>query len=154
MRWYLPAAEFCQLSSEGVAEPITTTRGFDLGAHDGHVAGVVAGRLLLLVALVVLLVHQNQAELGHGREDGRAGADDDGRIATPDAPPLLAALFRGQRGVQQRDFVAKGRVQQADALRRQADLRNQQDGREAALQRPLHRGQIDGCFARAGDAVQ
>jgi len=25
MRWYLPAAEFCQLSSDGVAETIATT---------------------------------------------------------------------------------------------------------------------------------
>ena len=68
-------------------------RALYLGAHHGHVAGVVARRLLLLVALVVLLVHQNQAELGHRRKDGRARADDDRRIAPPDAPPLLTALL-------------------------------------------------------------
>ena len=129
-------------------------RAGQLGAHHGHVARVVARRLFLLVALVVLLVHENQAEIRHGRKDGRARADHDGRIAAPDAPPLLAALLRRERGVQQRDLVAEGGVEQAGRLRREADLRHQQNRRQSAIERPLHGGQIDGRLSRTGHAVQ
>ena len=72
----------------------------DFGPHHGHIARVVARRLLLLVALVVLLVHQNQAEIRHGREDGRPRANHNRRFAPPYAPPLVAALFGRQRRVQ------------------------------------------------------
>ena len=90
-------------------------RAGELGAHHGDVARVVARRFFLLVALVVLLVDEDQAEIGRGREDRRARADDDGRIAATDAPPLLAALFGRERGVQQRDALPEGGIEQADA---------------------------------------
>ncbi len=129
-------------------------RARQLGAHHGHVARVVARRLLLLVALVVLLVHQNQAQIRRGRKDRRARAHHDRRIAAPDAPPLLAALLGRKRGVQQRHLLPEGRVQQAGRLRRQPDLRNQQDRRKPAVQRPLHRRQIDRRLSRTRHAVQ
>src|ERR1039457_479372 len=81
-------------------------RAFQLGPHHGHVAGVVARRLLLLVTLVVLLIHQNQTQIGRGGKDGRAGADDDGRFAAADAAPLVAALLRRERGIERGAFLA------------------------------------------------
>ncbi len=128
MRVYLPRSALCQLSSDGVAEPMHHHRAGQLGAHHGDVARVVARRFFLLVALVVLLVDENQAQVGRGSKDGRARADDDGRIAAADAPPLLAALLGRERGVQQRDLLPEGGVEQARGLRREADLRHQQDG--------------------------
>jgi hypothetical protein len=122
-------------------------RAFQLGPHHGHVAGVVARRLLLLVTLVVLLIHQDQTQIGRGGKDGRAGADDDGRVSAANAPPLVAALLRRERGMEQRDFLAEGLVEQAYRLRREADLGNQQDGRETAVERALHGGKVDGRFA-------
>ena len=80
----------------------------ELGAHHGDVAAVVARRLFLLVAGVVLLVDEDEAEVGHGREDGGARADDDAGLAAADAVPLLGALVGRERGVQQGDLGAEG----------------------------------------------
>lgn len=125
-----------------------------LGAHHGDIARVVARRLFLLVALVVFFVDEDEAEVGRGREDCRARADDDLRFSAADAPPLLAAFFRRERGMQQRHLLAEGGIEQARGLRCQADLRHQQDGGQAAVQRLPHGCQVDGGFARAGDTVQ
>ncbi len=127
-------------------------RAGQFGAHHGHVAGVVARRLLLLITLVVLLVDQNQAEVRRGGENSRAGADNDRRFAAPDAPPLLAALLGGQRGVQQRDLLPEGLVEQADGLRRQPDFGHQQNRGQASVEGLLHGCQVDGGLARAGHA--
>ena len=46
--------------------------------HDGHGAGVVAGRgVLLLVAGLVFFVDDDESEFLKGQEDGGAGAEDD-----------------------------------------------------------------------------
>ena len=129
-------------------------RAGQLGAHHGHVARVVARRFLLLVALVVLLVDQNQPQVGRGGKDSRARADDDGRVAAADATPLLAALLGRERGVQQRDLLPEGGVEQAGGLRREADLRHEQDGRQAAVESLLHGGEIDGSFSRTSYAIK
>ena len=100
----------------------------ELGAHHGDVARVVARILFLLVGRVVLFVDDDEAEVGDGREDGRARADDDARFAAADAMPLLGALVRRERGVEQRDLVAEGGVELRGHGGRQADLRHQQNG--------------------------
>jgi hypothetical protein len=87
-----------------------------LGAHHGHVARVVARRFFLLVALVVLLVDEDQSEIRRGREDCRARADDDRRVAAADAPPLLAALLGRERGVQQRNLLSEGLRSRSPAI--------------------------------------
>ena len=125
-----------------------------LGAHDGHVARVVARRLFLLVALVVLLVDENQSQIWRGRKDCRARANDDGRIAAANATPLLAALFRRERGVQQGYFLPESLIEQTGHLRGEADFGNEQDRGEAAVECLLHGGKIDGGFSGAGDAVE
>ena len=50
-------------------------------AHHGDVARVIPRRLLLLVGAVVLLVDDDQAEAGDGREDRGAHADDHVHVA-------------------------------------------------------------------------
>jgi hypothetical protein len=64
----------------------------EFGAHHGDVAGVIARGLFLLVARVVFFVDEDEAEVGHGREDGAACADDNAGFAATDAVPLLGAL--------------------------------------------------------------
>ncbi len=129
-------------------------RAGQLGAHHGHVARVVARRLFLLVALVVLLVDQNQAQIRRGRKDRRARAHHNRRLAAANAPPLLAALLRRERGVQQRHRLPEGLIEQAGHLRRQPDLGNQQNRRQAAVERLLHRGKIDGRLSRTRYAIK
>ncbi len=104
-----------------------------LGPHHRNIARVVARRLLLLVALVVFLIDENQPQIGRRRKDGRSRTYYNSRLAALDAPPLLAAFLRRKRRVQQRHALPKRRIQQADHLRREADLRNQQDRRQSPI---------------------
>ncbi len=53
----------------------------DMRAHHRHVAGVVMRAFVLLVGLVVLLIDDDEAEIGIGQEQRRAGADHDRRLA-------------------------------------------------------------------------
>ena len=78
-------------------------------------ARVVARIGLLLVRRVVLLVDADQADAVHRREDRRARADDDTRLAGRDPFALVAALCVGQPRVQDRDRVAETRAEAADA---------------------------------------
>ena len=61
----------------------------------------------------MLLVDHDQAEVADRREDGRARADRDPRLAGAQPPPLVVALALAERGVQQRDGVAEARLEAA-----------------------------------------
>lgn len=111
-----------------------------LGAHDGNIASVVARSFFLLVALVVLFVDEDEAEIGHWCEDGGARTDDDGRITAMDATPLLGALFWGERGMEQGDAGTKGCVEKARHLRGEADLRDEKDRCLTSIEGTLHGG--------------
>ena len=121
-------------------------------AGDG--AGVVAGVAVLLVGGVVLLVDDEQAEVGERREDRRAGADADARLAAAQPAPLVVALAVGEGRVQDRDAVAEPGPEAGHGLRREADLGDEDDRRPAPGQHRLDRGQVDLGLARAGDPVQ
>ena len=64
---------------------------------EGHLLGVVAGRGLLLVGLLVLLVDHHEAEVREGREEGGARAEDDGDLARLDAAARWRAARRQAR---------------------------------------------------------
>ncbi len=108
-------------------------------AHHGNIACVVARRFLLLVALVVLFVDQDEPEIRCRREDRRSRSHHNRRIAAMDAAPLLGSLLRRKRGVQQRHALPERRVEQPSHLRCQPDLRHQQNRRLSAIERTLHR---------------
>ena len=69
---------------------------FHLAAHDGHVAGVVARRFLLLVSVLVLLVHDDEPERFDRRENRRARADDDAGTALADLVPFVVPFAGGE----------------------------------------------------------
>ena len=125
-----------------------------LGAHHRDVASVVARRLLLLVGRIVFFVDDNQREIGNRREDCGARADDHARVSALDAVPLLGALFVGKRGMQDGDFVAEDLVQIGGYRRREADFRDEENGGASRFEHGTHAREINGSFARAGDAVQ
>ena len=102
----------------------------------------------------MLLVDDDQPEVGDRREDGGARADRDPRLAGAQPPPLVVALALPQRGVQQRDGVAEAGLEAPDGLRRQRDLGHEHDHALPALQRRGGGPQVDLRLARAGDAVE
>ena len=134
-------------------------RPFHPPAHDGHVARVIARRLLLLVGVLVLLVHDDQAQRVDRRENGRAGADDDAGAALADLVPFIVALAGRQMAVQHRHqrlerAGTEPRLEPLDRLRRQRNLRHQHDAALALLQRVGEACKIHLGLAAAGHPVQ
>ena len=90
----------------------------------------------------------------HRRKDGRARAYHNVGLAVADVLPLLGALVVAERGMQDGNLVAEDLVQIGGHGGREPDLRHQQDGRAPFGQHRLHRRQVHGGLARAGDAMQ
>ena len=127
---------------------------FHLAAHDGHVARVIARRFLLFVSVLVLLVHDDEAERFDRRKNRRARADDDARPALPDLVPLVVPFARAQMRMQHRDerlqFAgAEPRLEPLHRLRRQRNFRHQHNRAFALLQRVREGLQIN--FRLAAD---
>ena len=122
-------------------------------APDANVAAVKARGFRLFEGGVVFLVHDEQAELRHGGEDGGARADDDVGPAFVDRRPLRAAVGIGHVAVQHADAV-EPRAEPRHGLRRQRDLRHEDDALPARLDAEAQRPQIDFRLAAAGDAVK
>ncbi len=102
----------------------------------------------------MLLVDHDEAELGEGQEQRRAGADHHARGAVGHRAPGEAAHARGQVGVPHGRGGAEAVLEALQPLRGQCDL-GQQHQRLAALRHALgHRLQVDLGLARAGDAVE
>ena len=120
---------------------------------------MVAGRLLLLVGVLVFLVHDDQAERLDRRKDGRARADDNARAALANLVPLVMPLAGGQMAVQHRHqrlqrAGAEPRLEALDGLRRERNFRHEHDRAFALLQGVGDGLQIDLRLAAAGDAVE
>ena len=65
-------------------------------AHHRHVARLIGDALLLLVARVMLLIDDDEAEIGEGKEQRRAGADHELRLIFGDRAPHAPAHRRGE----------------------------------------------------------
>ena len=129
-------------------------RAFELRAIHGDIAAVIARRFLLLVARLLLLVHDDQAEIFERRENRGARSHHHARLAVPHAPPFARALDFRQAAVQHRDARAESRADQPADPQRQRNFRNQNNGRLAARERRFDGAQINFRFAAAGDAVK
>ncbi len=102
----------------------------------------------------MLLVDDDEPEIGDRREDRRPGAHDDARLALADPPPLVVALARRQLAVQHGHRGSEARPRGPHQHRRERDLGHQQDRALAEGERPLDAAQVDLGLAAAGDAVQ
>ena len=98
----------------------------------------------------MLLVDDHEAEVAHRREDRRAGADDDPRLAARDPIALVAPLGLPERRVEDRDRVAEALPEAADRLRGERDLRHEHDRAEAARERRLAGLEVDLGLAAPG----
>ena len=110
-------------------------RTLERGPLRGDRARVVARIRLLLERRVVLLVDDHEAEVAHRREDRRARADDDPRLAAGDPIALVAPLRLPERRVENRDRVAEALPEPAHRLRGERDLRHEHDRAAAASER-------------------
>ena len=129
---YFPCARVMETFERGRGGAEQRHRAFELRAHDGDIAPVVARRFFLLVAGLLLLVHDDQADIFERRKNGRARAHHDARFAAAHAPPFAGALRDRQPAVQHGDAFAKPRAAQAAHPERERDLRHQHERRAAA----------------------
>ena len=124
------------------------------GAQHRHVAGVVGDAVLLLEGGLMLLVHHDGAEFGEGQEQRRTRADHHPRPALRHRPPAAAPLAGRQVRVPGERPRAEPRLEALHPLRRQRDLRQQDERLPAAPERGRDRLEIDLRLARPRDALQ
>ena len=100
----------------------------------------------------MLLVDADHAERRERREHGRAGADDDGRLAGNDPFALVPPFGVGETRVEQRHPVAEAGAEAAERLRRQRDLRHEDDRASGAGESGLTRPDVHLGLAAPGRA--
>ena len=125
-----------------------------LGPADRDRPGVVARVPLVLVGRVVLLVDDDQADVGERREHRRSRAHADARLPGPQPEPLVVPLALAEPGMEHRDDVAEPRLEAPDGLGRERDLGDEHDRAAPGGERLLDRPQVHLGLARAGDAVE
>jgi len=125
-----------------------------LRRHQRQVAGVVAGRLLLFVGGVVLLVDHDQTEVFERREECRPGTDDDLCSAFANSTPLPPTITFGEGGVEDRGLRTESPLDRARSGGRETDLRYQHETTTATRQNLFEAPQIDLGLARPGDALE
>ena len=126
----------------------------DVAAHHRHVAGVVAHAVFLLVGLVVLLIDDNQPEIGVGQKQRRARADHDRDFAVGDRLPGARALARRNFRMPFRRAHAEARGEAVEELRGERDLRHENETLPAGADHVGDRLEINFGLARAGDAIE
>src|SRR5262245_60445187 len=102
----------------------------------------------------MLLVDDDQTQVANGCEDSRAGADHDVDVAAENLPPLRPTLRRRERAMQHADASWKARVDPIEKLRRQGNLRNQNQAAPAERARMFGGAQINFGLAAAGDTMK
>ena len=102
----------------------------------------------------MFLIDNHEPELGNGSEHGGASADDNLRLAIPDARPLVKALAFGKGRMKNRHLIAEVSPQPAREHRRQHYLWYQHHRGTALLQANAHRPHIHFGLSAAGDAVK
>ena len=127
---------------------------FHHGAFFGHIVGIIARGRLTLIGVLLLLVHDDKAEILQRCKDGAAGAYYDVGIALLDHAPLQKPLGIVERRVLHGQAAAEGGFETADHLRCQADFRHQHQRSAAQRKRALDQTQEYDGLAAAGHAMQ
>jgi hypothetical protein len=122
--------------------------------HHGRVAGLVARSCILLVGVVVLLVNDDQAE---PRERGKErGTRTDHQVHGPACHPhpLIIPLPGAKATVISRHPVPEPRPKKAFHIKRERDLRNDQNDLLAQSHGRFRRPEIDLRLSAPRDAVK
>ena len=115
---------------------------------------MVPGRVFRLVAALLLLVQDNEAQVPQRRENGRAGTQHHPDLSPADPLPLVISLRHPQRAVEHRHLVPEIPGEPAHHLGCQHDFRHQHDGGFALFQYFLDQAKIDLGFPAAGNALE
>ena len=102
----------------------------------------------------MLLVNNDQTEIGKGSEYGASGADHDAGAAETNTPPFIEPFSCAETAVQDSDIVVKASPEEPDGLRSKGDLGNQNDGFFARFQTAVDAPHIDFRFTASRYAVQ
>ena len=94
-----------------------------------NVARVIPWIVLGLISLFLLLVYYDRAQIAERRENRAACADNDPRFAVFNALPFVVPLGGRKATVHDGDIVPEMRRECAEHLRRQRNLRHQQQRR-------------------------
>ena len=97
----------------------------DMRPHHRHVAGMVMCTLVLLVGLVVLLIDDDQPQIGIGQKQRGARAHDHRRLAHRDRGPVALPRARCQFGMPLQRPHAEPPRETIEELSGQRDLRHQ-----------------------------
>ena len=89
---------------------------------------MVAGHGFTLIGPLVLLVNDNQSQVGKGGEESRAGADHNVHLSLHGPLPLIIPLSLGQSGIDNGDPAAEPPVKPHDRLVGQGNLRYEHNG--------------------------
>ena len=135
----------------GAQYQVTT---FCHGAVSGNIPGMVAGSPFRLIGTLLLLIHDNQAQIFQRRKYRRASPQYHCGLTLPDTLPLVVPFCHAKAAVQQRHLVSEISGEARHHLRCQGDLRYQDHDRLTPLQQLLSQTDIDQCFTAAGDALQ
>ena len=102
----------------------------------------------------MFFVDDHQPEVGHRRQDRRAGTDDETLLpATQSAPGIVALSFR-QLAVEHGHAVAEPPLEAPHHLPGEGDLRDQDDGAASLPQRLFGGAEVDQGLAAAGDTLE
>ena len=138
----------------GRGRPEHDRRARQLAQPDRHVARLEPRCPVALVRGIVLLVDDDEPDIGQRSDDGQPRPDDDVHLARPDAPPLVGALAVAEARVDERDPRVEVRPQPVDERQGQGDLGDQDEGRPAGLERGRDRLHVDRGLAAAGHPVE
>ena len=123
-------------------------------ADHRHIARLIGDAVLLLVGLVVLLIDDDEAEIGEGQEQRRAGADHELRLVLGHRAPDAAAHRRRQPRVPLGGLGAEALLAAGEEGAGERDLGHEHERLLPALQALRDRLEIDLGLAGAGDAVE
>ena len=119
-----------------------------------HIPRMVFGDLLRFVAPLLLLVQDDESQIAQGSKNRRAGADHHPRLPGSGPLPLVIALPRPQRAVEDRYRIPEVGGKVVQELGRQCDLRHQHQGALPPFQTLLDEPDIDLGLSAARHTVE
>ena len=106
-------------------------RAGETGKAKGSVTCLESRRAIALVGGVVLLVDDDQPDVGQGRGQRRPGPDHDVDFTGADAPPLVGPLAFSEARMEHRDLRIQFSAKAINEWHRQRDLRDEDESRPA-----------------------
>jgi hypothetical protein len=102
----------------------------------------------------VLLVDDDQPDVGQGRDDREPRADDDVDVTSADPAPFIRPLSFGEPRVEECDTSIEVRSKPIDQWEGERDLRDQDQRRPAMFQGRCDRLDVDRGLAATGHAIE